>query len=149
MKKLRLNTRVLVYHENKLLLVRNKNAHFWYPPGGGWEYEHETIQECAVREVYEETGYQINLRQMLWAQELRDHNQIYFETFWLADLAKQNAQTTRGLASHIDHDPAGMVAAAKWFTEAELQSLKIFPEQAKRFANFTAAPSSVFLGIFP
>lgn len=146
MKNLRINARVLVCHKGQLLLVRNKGVNFWYPPGGGWEYADETIQECAVREVYEETGYRVNIQRMLWAQELRD-DKIYFETFWLAQLAKQNNQTVEELSAHIDHDPEGMVEEAKWFTEAELQHLTIFPERAKQFANFTSPGEDIFLGV--
>lgn len=150
MKNLRINARVLVYDNNRLLLVRNRNANFWYPPGGGWEHAQETIQECAIREIYEETGYRVHLKRMLWTQELRDEDKIYFEIFWLAALTKQNTQTIEKLAAHIDHDPTGMVEEAKWFKESELQRLKVFPEPARKFASFTSQKEAdVFLGVFP
>ena len=72
MKRLRVLARVLVLKDNKILLVRNKGANFWYPPGGGWEYAEETITECASREVNEETGYSVDIERLLWLQEFHE-----------------------------------------------------------------------------
>ena len=133
MKKLRVIARVLTIHQNRLLLVRNKGANFWYPPGGGWEYEEEVIKECAAREVAEETGYHVDIKNLLWVQEFRENDNVYFETFWRAELATANKQDVAGLESHIDLDGNGAVEEAKWFTEAELTDIKVFPERAKVF----------------
>ncbi len=135
MKKLRIIARVLAIHENRLLLVRNKGANFWYPPGGGWEYEEEVIKECAAREVAEETGYHVDIKNLLWVQEFRENDSVYFETFWRAELATTNKQDVTGLESHIDLDENGAVEEAKWFTEAELVDMKVFPERAKTFMS--------------
>lgn len=49
-------TRVIVLQEQQLLLLNDRGT--WLPPGGGLE-PHETMLECAVREVYEETGVEV------------------------------------------------------------------------------------------
>ena len=72
----RILARTLTISDERVLLVRNKDADFWYPPGGGWEYNTETIKECAKREVYEETGYEIEIDRMLWLQEFHE-NDLY------------------------------------------------------------------------
>ena len=42
---------------NKILLIQS-NENLWGPPKGTLEYN-ETIKDCAIREVYEETGLEI------------------------------------------------------------------------------------------
>ncbi len=128
--KLRTLARTIAYSADtkQILLVKNKNANFWYAPGGGWEPEHETIQECAVRETYEETGLRVKLERLLYVQEFHEsENTIFFETFWLASLSGNKALDT----THIDLDPEGEVEAAQWFAKDELQSLKVFPKRLK------------------
>lgn len=53
---------VLIVDGNKILLGKRKNAHgsgFWAPPGGHLEYG-ESWQQCAQREVLEETGLMLD-----------------------------------------------------------------------------------------
>lgn len=51
-------TQVVVMRENNILLLYNPERKQWELPGGGLEMG-ETIQACAIREVYEETSQQI------------------------------------------------------------------------------------------
>ena len=135
MKNLRILARTLVVQDSEILLVRNKDADFWYPPGGGWEYETETITECAVREVKEETGYIVDIEKLLWMQEFHEGEKIFFETFWLSKISGLNTQTPEQVKHHIDLDPEGAVAEAKWFTKEEVESLKVFPKRIKSFST--------------
>ena len=57
--------RVLIYHDNKILLGERVNTHkqgdwgpTWGPPGGHLEFG-ESFEECAEREVKEEIGSEI------------------------------------------------------------------------------------------
>jgi 8-oxo-dGTP diphosphatase len=56
---------VIVVKDNRVLLGKRKNAHghgSWAFPGGHLEFG-ESIEDCAAREVFEETGIRIkNLR---------------------------------------------------------------------------------------
>ena len=52
---------VLLIKNSKILLGKRKNAHgagTWSPPGGHLEFG-ESFEECAMREVLEETGMQV------------------------------------------------------------------------------------------
>lgn len=128
--KVKLLARTVTYdHDaNKILLVKNKGANFWYAPGGGWEYEQENILECAKREVLEETGLHIEIEKLLYVQEFHESvDTIFFETFWLARLTHEQTLNT----SHVDLDPNGSVEVAQWFGKDELEELKVFPNRLK------------------
>lgn len=54
----RVGVGVLVFKENQILLGERRNSHgagTWCPPGGHLEFG-ESPQDCAVRELEEETG---------------------------------------------------------------------------------------------
>lgn len=126
--KIRIISRVVIYNpeKNKLILARNKNAKFWYAPGGGWEFEKENIKEAAQREVKEEVGIDVEIGKLLYVQEFQESpEQKYFETFWLAEYSGNIDN------NHIDLDPNGAVEEIKEFTKEELQDLKVFPNRLK------------------
>lgn len=88
MSKLRVLCRVVTYDStnNSVLLVRNRGHKWWCPHGGGWEYERETLMECAKREVLEEAGIEVEIVRFLYAQTLyiRDQDSVWLEQHWLA-----------------------------------------------------------------
>ena len=53
-------TTTYVVHQGKVLLVFHKKLQLWLPPGGHINKE-ETPDDCAIREVWEETGLVIKL----------------------------------------------------------------------------------------
>ena len=54
----------IILHGNKVLLIKRQNAmvfnNLWANPGGKLE-PGETVEECAVREVFEETGVTVKI----------------------------------------------------------------------------------------
>ncbi len=148
--KTRIQARAVTLSPDKqsMLLVRNRDAAFWYAPGGGLE-ENEDIKQCAVREMLEETGLRITLKQLLYVQELHDKkdNRATIELFWLAELA--HSQTLD--EHHTDIDPEGDVAEARWFTRGQLQNITVYPAQLKDsfWSQLDHPPGEdLFLGVF-
>ena len=135
MKQLRTIARVVVIHDDQIMLVRNRNAQFWYPPGGGWEFEDESLPECAKREVKEETNYDVTIDRMLWLSEFREKDMVYLESFWLGKLDSGGREAHLG---HTDRDPNGAVVEVRWFSEEELTDLTVFPATLKRFSGIDA-----------
>jgi 8-oxo-dGTP diphosphatase len=73
---------VLLYDEaeQKVLMVLNKRG-TWSLPGGGVE-RGETLKEAAIREVKEETGYDIDVGDIVALNEaFIDGNHVFFITF--------------------------------------------------------------------
>lgn len=112
---------------DKILLVKNKGGNFWYPPGGNWEPEKESIKDCAIREAKEETGLDVKLLKFMYAQEFRNakRNKAMIELFWLCEAEEKE------INGHIDQDANGQVEFALWFAKDDLQDKKVFPEILK------------------
>lgn len=126
--KLRLVTRAIVHdaETNSILLVRNQGATFWYPPGGGWDFDREHIIAGTEREVLEECGLTVAVDRMLYAQQFQsDAETQYFEVFWLA----RPLGSLRHVPGHVDHH--GAVAESRWFQQTDLSDLKVFPQRLK------------------
>lgn len=130
MPELRILCRVVTYDTatQSILLVRNRGQKWWCAPGGGWDYDQETVLECAKRETFEETGVQVNILKLLYVQTLKIKKQdsIWLEQFWFAEPAGDK-EIPRG---HIDE--YGVVDEARWFTLADLQVITIYPEVLKK-----------------
>lgn len=128
MKKLRIISRAVIYSRGKILLAKNRGEKFWYPPGGGWDFQNESIIDAAKREVIEEAGIRIKIIRLLYVQEFHpDAKSIFFEIFWLASpLVGEKLEK-----GHRDSDAHGQVESVKWFSRKELQNIKIFPERLK------------------
>lgn len=80
---------VIVTKDNKVLLGKRKNAHgegSWSFPGGHLNFN-EGIEECARREVLEETGIQIkNLRTGPFTNDIfRKEGKHYITLYVIAD----------------------------------------------------------------
>ncbi|WP_374718568.1 NUDIX hydrolase [Parageobacillus toebii] len=73
---------VLLYDEveQKVLMVYNKRG-TWSLPGGGVE-KGETLRGAAIREVKEETGYDVDVHDIVALNEaFMDGNHVFFITF--------------------------------------------------------------------
>ena len=67
---IRIRIGVIIVQDDKILLIEHiKNGHsYWLIPGGGLNYG-ETIEECAKREMKEETNLDISLNKFLFSSE--------------------------------------------------------------------------------
>jgi len=80
---------VVIERNNKILLGKRKGSHksgFWAVPGGHLEFN-ETLEECAMREVLEETGLAINnIRKDTFTNDImEDEGKHYITCFVRAD----------------------------------------------------------------
>lgn len=80
---------VIIKKDNKVLLGKRKGSHgndTWSFPGGKLDL-FETPEECAIREVFEETGLKIkNLKSSIYTNDIfKDLNMHYITLFYIAD----------------------------------------------------------------
>ncbi len=77
---------VLVLKENQLLLTKRKSVHgegTWAPPGGHLEYG-ETPEECAIREVLEETNVEMtDLTFKGITNDIFEESEKHYITLWI------------------------------------------------------------------
>jgi 8-oxo-dGTP diphosphatase len=105
---------VLVKNGGNIILLKRKESHgrgTWCPPGGHLEWG-ESLEDCAKREVKEESGCQIKNIEFLAVTNdfFQKENKHYLTVFMVADYASGNlAVCEKDKASDI-----------KWFKKESL-----------------------------
>jgi len=120
----RLAVRSVLVHHGKLLLVNawaNKSSRLWCAPGGGVNAGH-SLPDNLSREVYEETGLRITVRQPCLVNEFHNPKNGFHqvEIFFRCELLHGEL--------HDDwQDPEGVVSKRRWFSRMETQKINIKP----------------------
>ena len=121
---IRLSTRAVLLHEDRLLLVNawKDKDHLWCAPGGGAEL-HQSLPDNLRREVHEETGLDVAVGAVCLVNEFHDPDgpfhqvDIYFRCTLLS--------------GRIDPgwiDPEGIVTQRRWVTRSEMAGLIVKPD---------------------
>ena len=103
---------------------------WWVPPGGGLEPKDESVFNCAGREVFEETGLQVGLTDIVYIREFLDHeNQNHNLELFLGSRAFSGELTLRhvqgsGPDEHYIRD-------VRWVPKGELDNMVVYPEILK------------------
>lgn len=120
---------VMIWHQNRVLLIQNSYQSHWSAPGGTIE-RGEKPDAAAAREMREEIGVHVS------AEELRFVDKITLPFNYRNDCVRifewhpASTPTIR-----IDHRE---VVDAKWFTPEETQSLKLVPHIARYLVRASA-----------
>lgn len=140
--KLQLISRVVLIQNDKILLFKKIGADFWHYPGGKWEFEKESLAECARREIKEETGYDIIIGDLIWSQEIRKPEKVYVELFWHAKISANNTQKSTKIVDidKTDED----IGYVKWFKIKDLGTIKVLPKEVYRNISRNTLSSNVF-----
>ena len=122
---------ILVGPSDTILLVLEQvtpgEDEFWVTPGGGLEPEDGSLLECVRREFFEETGLTVDVGSLLYVQEFSEpsHQTHHLGLFFLVHHPSgEMHQTNRAEPLH----GAALRRHAQWFTQEELQSLRLYPE---------------------
>ncbi len=77
--RIRPSARALIIKDGKILLSYETNTGVYMSPGGGLE-EGETLEECVIRELREETGYEVKP-----LKHFVIFNEYSFETLYISN----------------------------------------------------------------
>jgi 8-oxo-dGTP pyrophosphatase MutT (NUDIX family) len=84
--------RGIVKKDGKLLVVNQKKYDITTFPGGGLE-DHETIEECCVREVLEETGIKVNVLEEKIRVKEYFLDSIWTNIYFLCEFVEDTGET--------------------------------------------------------
>ena len=135
---LRLGVRAIIVHADGLLLVNayrpGAGPALWCAPGGGVE-PHRSLHENLKREVYEETGLDIEVGEVAMINEFHDPEKSFHqvEVFFRASLSHAQLDDTWT-------DPEGIVVKRRFFSEKETRTLPLKPSSLPRVAFNPAQP---------
>jgi 8-oxo-dGTP pyrophosphatase MutT (NUDIX family) len=131
--------RVLLFDaQGRILLLEGHDPahlerHWWFTPGGGLE-DGESHREAAIRELTEETGFEVldaDLIGPVWERlavfDFMDTPYLQHEQFFVAHLgADAQAGEPAWAPSEVD-----TLDTTRWLTRAELASvaIEVFPQQ--------------------
>ncbi|MCC7530025.1 MAG: NUDIX hydrolase [Candidatus Melainabacteria bacterium] len=115
---------IVISPEGKILLVRHRkgNRQYWVLPGGRLEYG-ETFAECAVREIKEETGLDVEVVRFLFLSEAiapdrsRHIVNVYLKAKEIGGVLK------------VGNEP--VLAGVDYIAIDELETLTLFPPVAE------------------
>lgn len=136
---------VLIFNKNnEILLGKRVNSHgeaSWGPPGGHLEYG-ESLEQCAIREVFEETGLKVTepgflgLTNDVFEQEAKHYVSIFMRVNYPKHQQIQNTEphkTEEWKWFDWNHLPSNLFLPLKQLKE--LQSYGMWRGEMK-YANF-------------
>ena len=89
--KSRESCRGLVVKDGKVLLSYERSKDVYMSPGGGIETG-ETMQECCVREILEETGFVVSVVEPFIKINEYVYNELYINNYFLCEIVGQGQQ---------------------------------------------------------
>ncbi len=129
----RLSVRAIIINDEHILLNEFNDGEYYNLPGGGLELG-ETLRDCVKREVYEESGYTVEVGNLLYIYEynpVRDQF-VYGKRGALSHVFKCEINKNYDIAmrSVIDSAPDGssVSTGCKWVPISELSTIKLNPK---------------------
>ncbi|MGE7835792.1 NUDIX hydrolase [Viridibacillus arvi] len=115
-------------NENKeVLMVKGSNSESWAIPSGGIE-QGETPEECCIREVKEETGYDIVIEDGLFIKETEIKG-YKVKTYYFK--VKKTGES-EGI-----NDPDNLIVDAGWKSLRDIQNIQhAYPEDLEVLEKF-------------
>jgi ADP-ribose pyrophosphatase YjhB (NUDIX family) len=102
---MKITVRALLFNEkNELLVVQHRKSNFWALPGGKIEESlKEDLKSCVIREMFEELGIKIKVKNLLFIHEFKwgktkkdtEKNDVTTELFFLVKISENDANTQK------------------------------------------------------
>lgn len=124
----------VVIDRDKILMVKSKTSSKWSIPSGEIELG-ETPQQACVREVWEETGFRVEVKEQLHTKSVQIGNYEVTSHYFLCELM------SGGICFQ---DPDNEIEEIVWKTEAELKELlHDYPEDQQHLIKFMNRAASI------
>lgn len=123
---------------NRVLIQRLEKANYWSLPGGSIELL-EKSGDALKREMWEETGIEVEVGRMVWVTEnifLRKKKQLTHEVafYYIMHIKQQPVPPESG--SSFYGDEQGKRIIFQWFDLVELSKIELYPEFLKDKLRF-------------
>src|SRR5262245_55074812 len=112
-----IGARCILRDQGRILLIQRSDNGLWAVPAGGIELD-ESVRQCAIREVYEETGLTPtklapialfsgaeSMETNQWGHTYQFHITVFLATAWTGDLVTQTDESTDAGWFHPDQLP--------------------------------------------
>ena len=123
-KPIRVAARAIILHQNRLLLVNayKGRGDLWCAPGGGAE-PHSSLPDNLAREVFEETGLTVTVKNPCLINEFHNPSGTFHqvEVFFRCVLSA-------GTLDPDWEDPEAIVTLRRWVTRAEMAAMTVRPK---------------------
>lgn len=135
----------IVFYKGKLVVVKHENSKagtYYLLPGGGLEHT-ESIEECVVREVKEETGLDVKIDYLAYYKSVYTDEEDTLDLIFMCGAIEGRLE---------NNDPDGKVKSIELIeTEEELMKLNFHPKQLKTiiFKNQDKKAKSLGKAKFP
>ena len=117
----------IVIHNNQLLVIYRKKNDALYStfPGGTVEYCAST-ENCAAREIFEETSIHVKIKNLVYKVEIHSPNFIKYEYFYMAEYVSgvPNLLPNSVEAERITHNN---IYQPMWMPLEKISQIKLFP----------------------
>ena len=127
----RVRAAAILVQDRSILLVKHVDPHtgevWWIPPGGGLLAYERSVVDCAVREVFEETGLHVSLGRLIYLRDFIENSAAvhHVELFFLADAFTGELTIANVAGSGPDED---FIQELKWLGEDELHGIFVWPD---------------------
>jgi 8-oxo-dGTP pyrophosphatase MutT (NUDIX family) len=139
--KIRISSRAIIIHKDKILLNEFDKGKYYNFIGGGIE-EKETAKQAVVREVLEESGLSVDVGDLVFSLEYepKSCNYLYGEghhiSFFFRCYLNENFPGTKVSLPDVNPHDSSMVSIAKWINISKLNDINLVPNIHKSLIEY-------------
>ena len=127
----RISSKVFIFDRDRILLIKHvdpisKNE-WWVPPGGGVQGE-ETVLDAAKREVWEESGLDVEIGQLSYVRQLIFDGYNMLELYFWSNGHDGNPHIGNIAGKGEDED---FIKDCGWFSQEQVQNMRVLPSIIK------------------
>jgi len=134
-------TAIVTDPDGRIVLIRRKDNELWALPGGGMELG-ESIEDCAVREVKEETGLDVHLTGLVGVYTNPQHVIEYSDGEVRQQFSLLYTTALTGGELKIDDESTDII----WATAEQIETLTMHPSMRLRITHYQEHRPTPYLG---